>query len=303
VVSLDNVIGGLAKSLSRMVGEDVRLSIVPCGSLGNVKVDPGQFQQALVNLVVNARDAMPMGGQLTIETSNVDVDRSLADQYLSILPGPYVMTAVSDSGIGMDKATLQRVFEPFFTTKPVGQGTGLGLSMVYGFVRQSGGHGSAYSEPGQGTTFKIYLPRVHEELTVGAEAKEESAVLPTGTGTILVIEDDEAIREIVAQTLRECGYTVLKASGAKDGLPLGEHYDGRIDLLMCDVVMPGMSGPEIASKVLAARPGLPVLYISGYTGKALANRGVLPSDVNLLIKPFSSHALVAAVRRLLGEKK
>ena len=171
--------------------------------------------------------------------------------------------------------------------------------MVYGFVRQSGGHIFVYSEPGQGTTFKVYLPRVQEKLAEEEEVRQKAAALPTGTGTILVVEDEEGIREVVVHTLRECGYTVLEASDAKNALPLGEHYDGRIDLLLTDVVMPGMSGPEVASKVLATRPGLPVLYISGYTGKALANRGVLPSDVNLLIKPFSSRLLVEAVRRLL----
>jgi CheY-like chemotaxis protein len=300
VTNLGHVIAGLSKSLLRMVGEDIRLSVASSPGLGNVKTDVGQFQQAMVNLVVNARDAMPNGGQLTIETSNVNLDETFAKKHSDILPGPYVMTVVSDTGVGMDKQTLQHIFEPFFTTKPVGQGTGLGLPMVYGFVRQSGGHISVRSEPGHGTTFRIYLPRVCEPLTADARGEPQTA-LPKGVGTILVIEDESPIRAMVARTLRESGYTVLEASSAKDALPLGEHYDGRIDLLLCDVVMPDMSGPDIAAKVLAARPGMPVLYISGYTGKALANRGVLPSDVNLLVKPFSSRALVEAVLRLLGQ--
>ena len=302
VVNLDLLIADLSQSLARMVGEDVRLSVSSRGNLGHVKIDAAQFQQALINLVVNARDAMPRGGQLTIETADSDVDEPFAKQHSDIPPGPYVLTTVSDTGIGMDQATRQRIFEPFFTTKPVGQGTGLGLPMVYGFIRQSGGHVSVYSEPGHGTTFKLYLPRVRDDLTAEIPTQTPAA-LPRGSETILLIEDDDAIRRLLSHTLRKYGYTVLEASGAREALPLGEHYDRPIDLLITDVIMPEMSGPEIAAKIVAARPGLPVLFISGHTGGALANRGVLSPDANLLLKPFSPRVLVATVQKLLREKK
>jgi two-component system, cell cycle sensor histidine kinase and response regulator CckA len=302
VVNLARLIADLSPSLGRMVGEDIRLSVASRPNLGHVKIDAAQFQHALFNLVVNARDAMPTGGQLTIETANVNLDEDFAQQHSDIPPGPYVMTTISDTGIGMDAATCRHIFEPFFTTKPVGQGTGLGLSMVYGFLRQSGGHVSVYSEPAHGTTFKLYLPMVRDELTP-ATRPEPPAKLPPGSGTILVVEDDETIRQLLAHMLKAHGYTVLEASGPGQALPLGEHDDGPIDLLITDVVMPEMSGPEIAARVVAARPGLPVLYVSGYTGGALSNRGVLPPDVNLLLKPFSSRELIATVQKLLREKK
>jgi signal transduction histidine kinase len=302
VVDLNRVIEDISRSLIRVIGEDVRLHVEPNPDLGAVKIDPDQFRQAMLNLALNARDAMPKGGQLTIETSNEILNGDFVGQHQGALPGQYAMIVMSDTGTGMDKTTLEQVFEPFFTTKPVGQGTGLGLAMVYGFVKQSGGYISVYSEPGQGTTFKIYLPQVQE-----APRLETELPLPTelfhGRGTILVAEDEESIRQVLVQTLRECGYTVLEASRAQEAIPLGEHYEGVIDLLISDVVMPGLSGPEIAAKITPLRPGMQVLYISGYTGKALADRGVIPRNLNLLIKPFSATVLTETVHKLLVKKR
>ncbi|MFA6133488.1 MAG: PAS domain S-box protein [Phycisphaerae bacterium] len=302
VVSLDGAIASLSNSLTRILGEDVRLAIMPSRNLGSVNIDTGQFQQAIMNLVVNARDAMPQGGQLTIETDNVDLDEDFAMSHPGASAGPHVMVAVTDTGVGMNAATLARVFEPFFTTKPVGQGTGLGLSMVYGFVKQSGGYVSVYSEPGRGTTFMIYLPRLQEGVAPAKRAAAPADLPHHGTGTILLVEDEEAVRQVVSTTLRECGYTVLVAENSQDALSLGAHYDGKIDLLMTDVVMPEMGGPQIAAAILTSRPGIPVLYMSGYTGRALANQGVVPRDVNLLVKPFNPGALLKAVGRLLEPK-
>jgi PAS domain S-box-containing protein len=303
VVNVDNVIAGLSKSLVRMVGEDVRLSITPSVDVGNVRIDPGQFQQALVNLVVNARDAMPQGGQVAIETFSALLDEDFVRHNVGASTGPHVVVSVTDTGIGMDKDTLKKCFEPFFTTKPVGQGTGLGLSMVYGFVKQSNGYVSVQSEPGHGSTFQLYLPEVLDE---AKRATAENAVadrLPDGSGTILLVEDEADVRHLVSQTLRECGYTVLEAASAEDTMPLIDRYEGPIDILVSDVVMPGMNGPELAARFLSKRPGTPVLYLSGYTGKALAIRGVLPAEVNLLRKPVRASDLARTVRKLLHDKR
>ncbi len=299
VVNLDAIIDGLSKTLARMVGEDIRLKIVSAPSVQSVKIDPTQFRQALINLAANARDAMPRGGHFTLQTSNATLDPILAAQYPTASQGPYVLVTISDSGEGMDKKTLEQIFVPFFTTKPVGQGTGLGLAMVHGFVRQSGGYITVQSEPGQGTTFRIYLPAVEETPNLAADIAW-TCDLPKGTGTILVVEDEASIRTIICETLRECGYTVLDAGNSQDALNLVKQHTQPMDLLVLDVVMPDVSGPELAAMILVARPEIPeILYISGYTGKALAVRGVLANDVNLLPKPFNSQELVQTVRRIL----
>ncbi len=297
VVSPDQLIAGLSKTLSRMVGEDIRLSILP-GSAGCVKIDPGQLEAALLNMAVNARDAMPQGGQLTIQTADVDLDEEFALQNPGASPGPHIMVAVSDTGVGMDEETARQVFEPFFTTKPAWQGTGLGLAMVYGFVQQSGGTIGVASRPGQGTTFRIYLPRV-AAVALPLPPVAAWAPLPPGKGTILLVEDEEAIRALVARTLRECGYEVLEAPAAAAAIAICESMSDALDLLVSDVVMPGMSGPELVKIIRQRRPDLPVLYLSGYTGKALSDHGV-PADVNLLTKPFDAHTLVSAVRKLVS---
>lgn len=298
VVSLDELITSMAKSLARVIGEDIRLSVIPFSNLGRVEVDPAEFQHALANLVVNAKDAMPQGGRLTIEAANVELDEAYVQQHIGASVGPHVMVAVSDSGVGMNRETLEKVFEPFFTTKPVGQGTGLGLAMVYGFVKRSGGHVGVYSEPGQGTTFRLYLPRV-SEVSQPQHEVPSPAVVEKGTGTILVVEDEEGVRRCVVQTLEESGYAVLEATGPAKGIALAERYEGQIDLLIADVVMPDMNGPDLAARVRAVRPGIRVLFISGYTGDGLAQRGLVEKEARLLAKPFGAQMLIQAVQEVL----
>jgi CheY-like chemotaxis protein len=268
--------------------------------LWNVRLDAGQFQQALLNLVLNARDAMPKGGRLTIETGNVAVDESLARLHAGASTGWYVALTVRDTGVGMSLDTLSHIFEPFFTTKPVGDGTGLGLAMVHGFVTQSGGFIEVQSQLRQGAAFRLYFPAV-EEVAESAGAAPQPTDLPNGAGTILVVEDESAVCQMLMETLRECGYTVLPVGNAQDAMPLILAARQKIDLLITDVVMPGWSGPELAKHFRAVRPGIPVLLISGHAGKTLAGHGVIPSDVNLLTKPFTSQTLVRTVREALRQ--
>jgi len=253
----------------------------------------------IMNLVVNARDAMPRGGKLSIETSNVYLDEAYAREHVSVVPGDYVMLAISDTGCGMSEATRLHIFEPFFTTKEQGKGTGLGLSMVYGIVRQSGGNIWVYSEEGRGTTFKVYFPRVtaHAE-----EHKRTSGALdePRGSETILLVEDAELVRNLARQVLETAGYRVLAAESAEAAIDLCETINGdRIDLLLTDVVMPGMSGNEMSGILLKKRPGMPVLYMSGYTDEAIVQHGVLEAGINFLQKPFTPGALASKVREVL----
>ena len=300
VIDLDAFITALAKTLARMIGEDVMLSLALAGDLGSVKVDAGQLQQAVVNLALNARDAMPQGGRIILKTSNVRLDRRFVERQPGAAAGPHVLLTVSDTGSGMDAETLGKIFEPFFTTKPVGEGTGLGLSMVYGFVKQSGGHIAVQSKPRNGATFKIYLPRVKEPAKAPA-AVTAPGKLRRGSGNILLVEDEEPIRELTARTLRECGYTVIESGNAREALPVGEHYDGPIDMLITDVVMPGMDGVRLAGIIGKARPDMKVLYISGYPDKTLAGHGISDDAVNLLSKPFDAHALAEEVGHILAE--
>jgi len=253
-----------------------------------------------MNLAVNSRDAMPKGGKLTIETANVDLDERGADLRPGLRPGRYVLLAVSDTGCGMDEATKARIFEPFFTTKEMGKGTGLGLAVVYGIVKQSGGFIYAYSEPGRGTSFKIYLPRV--EATVHREKSEASpSRSPGGTETVLVVEDEEPVRELTRLTLQMNGYKVLEAGHGTEALRVAEQHPGPIHLLVTDVVMPQMGGPEVAERLTAVRPGLRVLFLSGYTDDAVIRHGLLGSGVAFLQKPFSVDALTRKVREVLDE--
>jgi signal transduction histidine kinase/CheY-like chemotaxis protein len=302
VFDMNTVVNDLKKMLRRMIGEDIELRVSSQTDLGNIKADPVQLEQVIMNLVVNARDAMPKGGKLSIETSNVYLDESYAREHVSVEPGEYVMLAISDTGCGMDEETRQRIFEPFFTTKESGKGTGLGLSMVYGIVKQSGGNIWVYSEEGRGTTFKIYFPRVT------AEAEEykrsgDAVEVPKGCETILLVEDAALVRTLARQVLETAGYCVLEAASAEAALRICENINGtRIDLLLTDVVMPGMSGNDMSKILLARQPDMPVLYMSGYTDEAIVQHGVLEAGINFLQKPFSPGALASKVREVLDAR-
>jgi PAS domain S-box-containing protein len=302
VVNVDSLAGDTMKSLAKTLGEDIRLSVMPCGDLWNIRVDTGQFQQALLNLVLNARDAMPQGGQLTIETGNIVLDEDFVRRHAGASAGRYLVLTVSDTGAGIAPEVLDHLFEPFFTIKPVGKGTGLGLAMVHGFVAQSGGFIEVQSQPGQGTAFRLYFPAV-EDVAESAGRPSQAPDLLRGSSTVLVVEDEEAIRRILLETLGECGYTVLSAVNGQEAMTLIESARQKIDLLITDVVMPGWTGPELARRFQAARPGVPVLMISGHTGKMLTGHGVVLPDVNLLIKPFSAQTLAQTVQKVLCQPK
>jgi PAS domain S-box-containing protein len=300
-LNLNDVVSDMNKMLRRLIGEDIRFDARFDPALKQVKADAGQIEQVLVNLVVNSRDAMPQGGTLTIETANFEIDPEFASKHLDLLPGNYVMLAVSDTGCGMDEKTQARIFEPFFTTKEKGRGTGLGLSTVYGIVKQSGGNIWVYSEPGQGTVFKVYLPQLQED----AEAPRKSVVetvVPRGSETILLVEDEDVVRGLARQILEQAGYNVLDASGGEEAIRLCRERRGPIDLLLTDVVMPETSGREIARRLTKLRPATRVLYMSGYTDDAIVHHGVLDSDVEFIQKPFTPVALARKVREVLDVK-
>jgi two-component system, cell cycle sensor histidine kinase and response regulator CckA len=285
--------------MPRLIGEDVHLEVHLGGSLGAVKVDPGQIDQVLLNLVVNARDAMPQGGKILIESANVELDVAYAISHPYVAAGSYVSIAVSDTGTGIDPLTRAHIFEPFFTTKAQGKGTGLGLSTVYGIVKQSGGSVEVYSEPGSGTTFMIYFPRVSSEVTTLAkvEKKPEQA-----TETILLVEDDSQLRELARTILSTQGYRVLMPEHPEDAAELCADHVGHIDLLLTDVVMPNVNGLEIAVRVKSVRPGIKVLYMSGYTSNAIVEKGVLAQGLAYLQKPFSPFTLAEKIREVLNEQ-
>jgi CheY-like chemotaxis protein len=291
----------MERLLRRLIGEDIELVTITDPELGAVRADKGQIEQIIMNLAVNARDAMPHGGKLTIETGDVYLDEKYERTHLDVTPGPYVMLAVSDNGVGMDAETQSHIFEPFFTTKMIGQGTGLGLATVYGIVRQSGGHIWVYSEPGQGTTFKIYLPRVEEALSI-AEPKAIEVTELKGRETILVVEDDDTLREVITRGLKRFGYGVLTAANGGEALLTCEKRKGPIHLLLTDVVLPQMGGRELAGRLVALRPDLKVLYMSGYTENAIVNHGILDEDVGFLQKPFKVNAMVRKIRKVLDAK-
>jgi CheY-like chemotaxis protein len=261
--------------------------------------DPGQVEQVLMNLAVNARDAMPMGGHLTLETRNVELDQDYGQNHPTVKPGPYVMVAVADTGVGMTLETKARIFEPFFTTKEIGKGTGLGLATVYGIVKQSGGSIWVYSEPGQGTVFKVYFPMVSgtPKPTTLATAETDSA---SGTETILLVEDEEGVRSLVRAALMAGGYDVLETEDAEKAIALCASHPGPIDLLLTDVIMPEMSGPIVANKIAALRPGIKVLYMSGYTDDAVLHHGVVSQEMPFIQKPFSTGELRKKIREVLG---
>jgi PAS domain S-box-containing protein len=297
VVDLNELVGHSTSLLKRLIGENIELVFVPRADVGRVRVDPGQLEQVIVNLAVNARDAMPEGGRLTVETANVALPAEYAALRVDVDPGYYVMLAVSDTGVGMDRAVQARIFEPFFTTKGPGHGTGLGLATVYGIVKQSGGHIRVYSEPGRGTAFKIYLPRT-DAPPEPASAAAPSA-LPRGTETVLLVEDEKEVRGLAREVLEGLGYTVLEAAVPGDASLIAERHVGLIELLLTDVVMPGMSGRALASRVAAERPETKVLFMSGYTDDAIVRHGVLEPGTSFLEKPFTPQALAMKVREAL----
>jgi two-component system cell cycle sensor histidine kinase/response regulator CckA len=297
-LDLNPVVSRLIDLLRRLIGEDIQLTTNLDPGLGLVKADQGQIEQVLMNLAVNARDAMPEGGKLTIETKNVVVEKGLLGPDADAGPGPYVLLAVSDTGCGMTEQVKSRIFEPFFTTKGPGKGTGLGLATVYGIVKQSGGHVAVYSEPGRGTAFKVYLPRVEMAVPL-YETRPSVADFPLGKETILLVEDEEALRRLSQQILELAGYTVLVAQDGEEAVQMVTQYAGVIDLLLTDVVMPRMSGPQAVEQLDRLRPGLKVLYLSGYTDNAVVQHGVLEQDAAFLQKPFTPRALARKVREVL----
>ena len=302
VLDVNDVVSGMLKMLRRLIGEDIDLLWQPGASLGTVKIDPGQIDQLLANLCVNARDAIAGVGKITIETANTIFDAEYCATHSEAEPGAFVMLGVSDDGCGMDKETLEHAFDPFYTTKGVGKGTGLGLATVYGIVRQNEGFINAYSEPGKGTTFRIYLPRCTTEAHPG-EVSTTKTPEPrlTGDETILVVEDEKGIRTTLQRFLEKAGYTVLVAPAPGDALPLVSNHEGTIHLLITDVVMPGMSGRELAERLAPDHPRIRVLYISGYTANVIAHRGVLEDNVEFLAKPFTRQELVHKVREILDQ--
>jgi PAS domain S-box-containing protein len=298
VLQLNSVVTGVDKMLRRLIGEDIELLTVLATELGSIEADPGQIEQVIMNLVVNARDAMPQGGKLTIETKNVYLDESYAKNHIAVTPGAYVMLAVSDTGTGMDEKTKAHIFEPFFTTKEIGKGTGLGLSTVYGIVKQSGGDIWVYSEMGEGTTFKIYLPQV-DGVVESDEARHVPAGLLRGHETVLLAEDEEQVRQTTRTILEMDGYRVLEASGGSEALAIFKQHEGRIDLAITDVIMPQMSGQELAQSLKALCPDIKVLYVSGYTDDAIVRHGLLDEEIAFIQKPFTPEALSRKVREVL----
>ena len=299
VLDLKATVAGTEKLLQRLIGEDVQLATALAPDLGAVKADPIQLEQIIINLAVNARDAMSAGGRLTIEAANVEMDEVYVRSHAPARPGRYVMLALSDTGIGMDEQTKARIFEPFFTTKESGKGTGLGLATVYGIVKQAGGFIWVYSEPGRGTSFKVYLPRV-DEAAEPAVARPATTEPRRGAETVLVVEDAASVRMVTRQVLERYGYTVLEAPNGETALRLAAKHHGPIQLLLTDVVMPGLSGRQLAEQLSRLRPEMKVLYVSGYADNAIVHHGILDSGVAYLQKPFTPESLARRVRDVLG---
>ncbi len=301
IVSLNELVTNMENLLRRLIGEDVDLETRCADQLWPAQIDPGQFEQVIINLAVNARDAMPRGGRLTIETSNCLLDDTYVSQHPEVLPGEYVMLAVADTGRGMDSATQVRIFEPFFTTKEQGKGTGLGLAVCYGIVRQANGHLWVYSEHGRGTTFKVLLPRAMEDQETAAIPKAAEQLSSQGSETILIVEDEPVVRRLTVRALTERGYHVLEAEDGESALMIARDNQGDIQLLVTDVVMPGMNGKELADRLTADRPDLRVLYISGYAEHAVVRQGVLVEGIAFLSKPFDLSELARTVREVLDK--
>ena len=301
VLDLNDTVEGMFKMLRRLIGEDIDLVWKPDTQLWPVKVDPAQVDQILANLCVNARDAIDGTGKVTIETENVVLDQTYCSTHAGFEPGQYLMLAVSDDGRGIDKETLENLFEPFFTTKEVGEGTGLGLATVYGIVKQNNGFINVYSEPGQGTTFKIYLPRTRE--AAEAKGKPIAKTIPKGSETVLMVEDEESILRLGKTVLETFGYKVLAADTPRQALVTAEQYEGPIHLLVTDVVMPEMNGKELVERIEKLRPYIKVLFMSGYTANVIVHRGIIEDNVDFLPKPFTINSLGAKVREVLGRQE
>lgn len=297
LIDLNAVLTDLEKMLRRLIGEDIAFLTLLDHELGSIKADPGQIEQVVVNLAVNARDAMAGGGKLTIETANIDLDETYARIHVDARAGSYVLLAVSDNGCGMDAATLAQIFEPFFTTKSPDKGTGLGLSTVYGIVKQSGGFVSCYSEPGKGACFKIYLPRVHEMSGVAVAHSPQQTTL--GSATVLLVEDEAFVRRVARECLEKGGHTVLDASNGAEALLICEHHRGPIQLMLTDVVMPGMSGRELAERLASLRPEMRILFTSGYTEDAAVLHGILEARMSFIQKPYNATALLRKVDEVI----
>jgi two-component system cell cycle sensor histidine kinase/response regulator CckA len=297
VLDLNQLVVGMETMLCRLIGENIEIVTSLFPDLGHVKADPSQMEQILMNLAVNARDAMPGGGTIAIETTNVELDASFARQHPEVNPGAYVMLAMRDTGIGMDRGTQARIFEPFFTTKQAGKGTGLGLSTVYGIVKQSSGYIYAYSEPGRGTTFKVYLPWVGEEVEI--LRPEETVSIHGGQETVLLVEDNSLLRELAREMLEGLGYVVLDSGRPFEAIRIAAGHEGPIALLITDVIMPEANGRVLAKTITAARPEIKVLYTSGYTGDACVEQGELEPGWPLLEKPFTRDVLAKRIRELL----
>ena len=292
---------GMDRILRSMLGDDVEVALHLGSRLGRIRADPGQLEQVIMNLLVNARDAMPHGGKVTIETANVELSAEQVRHHPEVAPGPYVMLAVTDTGHGIPAGVRERIFEPFFTTKPFGQGTGLGLAIVFGIVRQSRGDIWVDSESGRGTTFKIYLPR-DEQGVEDTAALERRPPPSRGSETVLLVEDDPQVRLVARTILRHDGYNVLEAPGATEALEIGERYSGRIHMLLTDVVMPGLSGSQLAERAVALRPELRVLYMSGYADHSLAQHGILDTAIDFVQKPITREALLRKIREVLDRE-
>ena len=298
----NKLVGGMSELLRRTLGENIHVETVLAGGLWRTFADPAQLESAIINLAINARDAMPTGGKLTIETANSDLDERYARAHAEVEPGQYVLISVSDTGTGMAPEVVERAFDPFYTTKGAGKGTGLGLSQVFGYVKQSGGHVKIYSEIGRGTTVKVYLPRHLGAASTTLADEAEKAALPLGTPDtiVLVVEDEEPVRHMTVDALRELGYTVVQASDGKEAL---QHLQlqPRVDVMFTDIVMPDMTGRELVDQARKSRPDLKVLYTTGYTRNAVVHNGVLDRDVAFLPKPFTLEQLAAKIRDVLAQ--
>ncbi|MCC6991318.1 MAG: response regulator, partial [Acidobacteria bacterium] len=299
LLDVNDVVAGLRSLLSRLINEDVEILTALAARPALITADRGQVEQIIVNLAVNARDAMPKGGRLTIETAHVDLDEDYAAVHLGVKPGAYVALTMTDTGVGMTKDVQSHLFEPFFTTKGPGQGTGLGLATVHGVVARSGGSVGVYSEVGKGSSFKVYFPQAAATEFTLDEPRGQAPPMRGDGYTVLVVDDAEALRELMMKTLQRQGYTVLVAASAAEALRLFEAH-GTIDVLLTDVVMPGASGPELTADLLARRPGLKVIYMSGYTEDAIVHHGVLKTGIAFLHKPFTASALGDKIREVLG---
>jgi PAS domain S-box-containing protein len=302
IFNLNKVVRDMDKILRRLITEDIEMKTILGPDLGTVEADVGQVEQILMNLVVNARDAMPRGGKLTIETVNVELDEIYAADHVAVTPGAYVMLAVSDTGVGMTDEVKAHIFEPFFTTKEIEKGTGLGLSTVYGIVKQSNGNIWVYSEPGHGATFKIYLPRVEKPSHIMEETKKRDYT-PHGSETVIVVEDDESLRRMAVKSLESYGYTTLSAENGQEALSMCEKHKDQIHLMLTDVVMPGMSGKTLSDRLKALNPDINVLFMSGYTDNAIMHNEVLEKGIAFLQKPFTPDRLARKVREVLDESR